>query len=116
MKHYPAANENQCKAIVSREGWPGACRNNPTRDGFCVVHHPETIKRKRDKWHENYEAKRAEENAMVVMAEALCRRLGVKGTVAFGIRGYIRAICIPFEEAAKLAEKMKPEDASQMQP
>jgi hypothetical protein len=54
---------NRCKKRVFPSGTYGAfngyqCHNKPWKDGYCKVHHPETVKARQEKSMKQREAKR----------------------------------------------------------
>ena len=69
-----------CKEMVRGEGQWGSfhrhrCNHNAKRDGYCGTHHPDAVKRRREKSDSYYEKAIAENNARAEL-EAFNRRAG----------------------------------------
>ena len=73
----------RCKerGIWDKYSWSSRqCTKNATRDGYCGIHHPDAVKRRRDKQNATYAAKQKMWDLKEFDSRAgnRCRKLGIQ--------------------------------------
>ena len=74
---------------------------------WCFQHDPRETEKKHKAWEEAYNQKQREEKKLQGRADALLKRLGVKGSIEYHWKsGYLSAVVISFDEAEKLLKEL----------